>query len=651
MKFKLTPKLFLISILLFVLLVFPLSGISGANGQPDALDILNILAYGGAGQMKFRIGGEPGGEDPNLDDFDWQTAYIGYHWEEENTNVWFRTTINVPESIGGFSLACRDMTLNLFMDNGGDVFVNGDFRGRFTWSNYHYKIAENIQPGQRYVIAIRGINEKGWGKLIDAHIDFSGMEQFQRKLQRLVWRLFIAKKIALESSDDPGYWRRLVDQIAEKAVASDAFQKGKEQALLKVLQQDIKPIEKLLPERFGFHYTNYDNNGTLLPWTNWDDALQREMNWYLDCPFESGYPKFVILTFMDGKYQIKRKSFIPAMQDGMGIISYIKYYHYKGKKDQRILRLARFMGDFLGDECVTPDSGKYPRFTRSTGRALLVPQPPDCGSQKDRPYEVEPDKGGIAGYALVLLYEETGDKKYLNQALHNARVLAANIREGNDMRSPWPFRVDYRTGDGRDEVSANMSYILRLFDKLVEDGYREFNEPRQKLWNWIMQYQIPSVRKDGMLWTQFHEDYQLPQNRNAWSPLNLARYFLEKKSKIDPDWREHVIALIEFVEQNFTTVRDGVIVCGEQDDDKNPWGGILANYGGVLAMYAAAVGSDDYKKIAFEALNYCMYAIDDDGCPGQSVKDQQRGGWQEDAHTDVVHNYMDAISVFPEWAK
>jgi hypothetical protein len=27
------------------------------------------------------------------------------------------------------------------------------------------------------------------------------------------------------------------------------------------------------------------------------------------------------------------------------------------------------------------------------------------------------------------------------------------------------------------------------------------------------------------------------------------------------------------------------------------------------------------------------------------------GGWQEDAHTDVIHNYMDALRAFPEWGE
>ena len=55
------------------------------------------------------------------------------------------------------------------------------------------------------------------------------------------------------------------------------------------------------------------------------------------------------------------------------------------------------------NEALTPDSGQYPRFTRSTGTRAGFPQPADCGSQGDRPYEIEPDKGGIAGYALALL--------------------------------------------------------------------------------------------------------------------------------------------------------------------------------------------------------------------------------------------------------
>jgi hypothetical protein len=109
------------------------------------------------------------------------------------------------------------------------------------------------------------------------------------------------------------------------------------------------------------------------------------------------------------------------------------------------------------------------------------------------------------------------------------------------------------------------------------------------------------------------------RQRNAWAPLNLARYLLEKKDALDPAWREHAKALIEFVNKRFISMHFGVAVCGEQDYDKNPWGGILANWGGVLAMYTGATGSPEYKLAAWQALTIGMYAVEDDGCPRQSI--------------------------------
>ncbi len=49
-------------------------------------------------------------------------------------------------------------------------------------------------------------------------------------------------------------------------------------------------------------------------------------------------------------------------------------------------------------------------------------------------------------------------------------------------------------------------------------------------------------------------------------------------------------------------------------------------------------------------LNFTLYSIDDLGRPRDLFsKRPQPGGWQEDAHTDVIHNFVDALRVFPEW--
>jgi hypothetical protein len=399
------------------------------------------------------------------------------------------------------------------------------------------------------------------------------------------------------------------------------------------------------------HPARFDDSGRLLPWTSWSAALGREMNFYQQCPFDHGYPRFACETFLDADWtpSTQRTDIIPSTQNGMGIISYLKFHDMRGEQESVWLATARLMGDYLLREVLTPNAGKYPAFTRSTGKRAQFPQAADCGSQSDRPYEIQPDKGGIAGYALVLLFEATGEAKYLNQALQNARVLAANQREGDAGNSPWPFRADFRSGEARGPVSGNMTYILRLFERLVGHGYGEFAMPQKSLWQWIKGCQIPSAAGDGALFAQFFEDHDTPSNRSAWAPLNLARYLLEKNTLLDPEWRSDCRLLIDFVRANFTHYEAGVRVCHEQDEDKQAWGGVNSTYGSVLAMYAKAVQSEILTSEARQALNFTLYSIDEHGRPRDLAQSQQPGGWQEDAHTDVIHNYVDALNAFPQW--
>ncbi len=382
------------------------------------------------------------------------------------------------------------------------------------------------------------------------------------------------------------------------------------------------------------------------------------MKFYESAPKDHGYPIFVTTTFLDAGWKpTERTDTIPATQDGMGILSYLQFYELGGRRSARTLEIAQSMGDYLVNEANTPDAGKYPHFTRSSGIRGRFPQPPNSGTQADHPFEIEPDKGGIAGYSLLLLASATTDKrksaKYFDQALHNAHVLAANQQSGDATHSPFPFRADYRTGEPRGPVSSNMVYILRLYDGLVARGMNEFAAPSAALWKWIKTYQIPSAAADsksnGALFAQFFEDHDNPANRNAWAPLNLARYLLEKREALDPDWLADSKTLIDFVRRNFTHKEFGIPVCHEQDEDHDAWNGINSTYGAVLAMYAKASNNAQLAIEARDALNFSEYSIDEQGRPRDLFKNPL-GGWQEDAHTDVIHNFVDAINTYPDWA-
>lgn len=306
------------------------------------------------------------------------------------------------------------------------------------------------------------------------------------------------------------------------------------------------------------HTLAFDAADRLVPWTSWTLAIERELAFYRGCPVDHGYPRFASETFLDGNWSPHpdRTDTVPATQNGMGILSYLKCREWRrrrGVQDEGSLATARALGDYLVRECATPSVGRYAGFTRSTGRRGGFPQGADAGSQSDRPYEIEPDKGGIAGHALMQLFKACGAARYLEQALGNARTLAANQRPGDASYSPWPFRADYRSGEARGPVSGNMTYILRLFDELIAQGYGEFAAPRESLWRWIKRHQIPSASADGALFAQFFEDHDTPTNRTAWAPLNLARYLLERREQLDSEWRTDAWTLVDFVRRTSRT--------------------------------------------------------------------------------------------------
>jgi len=99
------------------------------------------------------------------------------------------------------------------------------------------------------------------------------------------------------------------------------------------------------------------------------------MKFYRQCPSDRGYPRFAYVTFLDSEWipSADRTDTIPATQAGMGIISYLKFHDLFGKREPAYLDTARSMGDYLIREALTPDTGAYPAFSRSTGTRERFP--------------------------------------------------------------------------------------------------------------------------------------------------------------------------------------------------------------------------------------------------------------------------------------
>jgi len=305
------------------------------------------------------------------------------------------------------------------------------------------------------------------------------------------------------------------------------------------------------------------------------------------------------------------------------------------------------------------DDVEWPAYPRSSG-IWITGLPLNCSSQFDVLVggceTIEPDKGALVAFALLQLHALSPNDTYLTAAISIADVLVQHMdTSAANYSSPWPFRVDFDTGEPYGQRSAQIVYALRLFDDLIGRELVRFQEPRRMLWNWFLQYQLPTITHQGSdsLWVCFYEDMcphtDVETDRVGLPAMDLARYLLEKQDAIDPQWLLHTQTLLNYTWTLFSQSRPYyVTVMGEQDNDHKPWGGANSRLSAISALYAYRTGSSAYHDMAVRGLAWWTYFVDNDGCPSAkedgALKPEDRGGWQEDAHTDVVHNIVDTLA-------
>ena len=424
--------------------------------------------------------------------------------------------------------------------------------------------------------------------------------------------------------------------------------------------------------RVGFYAPTCDADGQLLPpaafgsiMASVDAAVAYIAKSPLDLPLSHGFPPFVWATFTADFYLPTSLDIIAGMQDGMGLLGYLKLMRRikagrgGASNATAALEAAVFLGDYLTLWTNTPATGVWANVTRSTG--LNIEWPLFTASQGDIDFGInciETDRVGMAGFALLKLYEATGTQRYKDQALHNARVLAATQAAGNATHAPWPFRVDSVSGAFLNgNKNGESVFPLRLFRALAAAPYNmaEFTASAASLWAWILNYQLPTatptITPAAALFVNFFEDRTttLDNNRNSWTALELARYLIEQRDTgLDPSWRAHVDSIFIYALTLFgyASPVGNVTLMGEQDDDRKGWGGASSKLGGVATMYACAGGPAWLGAVGVRNANHMAYYTDVDGCRSAQAYEvgavPERGGWTEDAWLDVMHNLVDA---------
>jgi len=116
---------------------------------------------------KFKIKADDKASQIGFDDSKWEDRKTGNGWEGEYQHAWYRTEIELPSDIDGYTVENRPVRLVINANDKGEVWINGKFYQKFRGrsGDGNVIIAYSAKLNTPIHIAIKVINEWGGGDL------------------------------------------------------------------------------------------------------------------------------------------------------------------------------------------------------------------------------------------------------------------------------------------------------------------------------------------------------------------------------------------------------------------------------------------------------------------------------------------------------
>jgi uncharacterized protein YjdB len=441
--------------------------------------------------------------------------------------------------------------------------------------------------------------------------------------------------------------------------------------IVTVINLNVVTVSAIGPVSF-YHPVVKDANGHLESWKidsdgSFNTIVGMAMNWWKNVPLVNGWPAYCTAAELTRTYSQYDNGAVPACTTSDAILACLKYYNYTG--DISYKNMAITMGNYMLQRATYPSTSpynSYPGFPIPVGSTGNI-SPNGSGHPNNVSDEVMPDKSAMVGCAILKLYKATGNTEYLNYAINIANILADRAVNPNSTTSPWPFRVNARTGVRIDGLlSGNQSYAVRLYTELLnigQIGNGKYTATRDLVWNWLKTIVIPDT--SGSKWQGFFEDHSGNEdNPTQIDAMETARMLLELKTTIDPDWLQLAKKCINTVQTHWeynTLAVNGFTSISEQATDTNPYNSHTARYASVLAMYYEACNATGIttgttggttaadKDDAYHSLCYSAYSVANDGF-ANTYYNSREIAWTTDSFGDLIGHYMDAFGAVPEWA-
>lgn len=412
-------------------------------------------------------------------------------------------------------------------------------------------------------------------------------------------------------------------------------------------------------EQLVYHEVKLDQLGRIAPWYGtgpsqaYDHVVRLVWNFWRDmgkCP--NGVPIYMQhQVWKDGD---KDQRGLGGDQIPMALSSWNLLHQYLG--DDALRRNMTFMADYWLEHGMT-------------GQALSwanLPYPYNLDLHSGR-YDgdmragkgfVQPDKAASFGRELVVLYEMTGERKYLEAAVAIADTLAVKVQPGDADHSPWPYRVHAGTDAVHQEkdragklwaacYTTNYTGAIELFDALIalkQGKTAAYAQTRKIVVEWLKAYPLKTNK-----WGPFFED--IPTSAYSDTEINagtLAMYILEHP-EFDPNGKALAGGILKWSYQTFQNHEFeafGVIPINEQTVYRVPGNSHTSRHASVELLYCEKTGDCATKQDAVRRLNWATYMVDSDG-KNRYPRDDN---WLTDGYGDYVRHYLRAMAAAPELA-
>jgi alpha-mannosidase len=259
----------------------------------NVVDRLGSLHELPAGVWKIHSGDLAHGEDANLDDSDWQPIAVGAKAPEEA--VWFRQTIQVPETLNGYDLTGARIWFQIQLNGNGPMPEILYFNGRRVALGEDLEpvvLFDKAQPGEKVTVAVKALHtvDTKTFRGVTMRIDFAeGRPNPEDLREQFLTAALLVPSLAPGDASRPLQLNTAI--AAVDLAALDAHDQAKFDASLKNAQSKLEILKPLLDRAtYTLDGNAHIDAAWLWPWTETVDVVKRTFGTALQLMYE--YPGY-----------------------------------------------------------------------------------------------------------------------------------------------------------------------------------------------------------------------------------------------------------------------------------------------------------------------------------------------------------------------